>query len=152
VKIAFENWPGLTSSFPPVQTVNFCFTPSAWEQMFNRVDSDAIGLEFDPSHLMWQSIDWAGALKKFLPRVHHAHAKDTEIFHDRLSTNGFFSRGWWRYRLPGYGLVDWHKFTSMLKEGGYDGGICVEHEDPIFSGSRREEGLKKAHDYLRPLV
>jgi len=74
------------------------------------------------------------------------------VFEDRLKSAGFFSGGWWRYRLPGYGCVDWHKFTSLLKENGYDGAICVEHEDPIFSGERRVEGLKKAHDFLRPLV
>jgi len=48
--------------------------------------------------------------------------------------------------------VDWHKFTSLLKENGYEGGICVEHEDPVFSGERRVEGLRKAHAVLRPLV
>jgi len=73
-------------------------------------------------------------------------------FQDRLKDGGFFSGGWWRYRLPGYGCVDWHKFTSLLKENGYDGAICVEHEDPIFSGERWVEGLRKAHDFLRPLV
>jgi sugar phosphate isomerase/epimerase len=152
VKIAFENWPGLQSSFPPIGTVNFAFTPEVWEQMFERVPSPALGLEFDPSHLVWQGIDWAAQVPRWAERIHHVHAKDTEILEDRLKARGFFSGGWWRYRLPGYGQVDWHRFTSLLKECGYEGGICVEHEDPVFSGERFNEGLKKAYDVLRPLV
>ncbi|MFP4028728.1 MAG: sugar phosphate isomerase/epimerase family protein [Candidatus Brocadiia bacterium] len=152
VRIAFENWPGLRGTFPPIQTVNFAFSPGAWEQMFDRVKSKMIGLEFDPSHLVWQGMDWAKVLRRFANRVYHVHAKDTEIMQDKLKTDGFFSAGWWRYRLPGYGRVDWHKLTSILKEIGYDGGICVEHEDPVFTGDRWEEGLVKAHSYLRPLV
>ena len=152
MKIAFENWPGLQGTFPPIRTGNFGFAPDVWEQMFNRVDSEYIGLEYDPSHLVWQSVDWAAALKTFMGKINHVHAKDTEVFADRLAKSGFFSGGWWRYRLPGYGVVDWHKLTSMLKEGGYDGGICVEHEDAVFSGDRREEGLAKACAYLRALV
>ena len=152
IKIGFENWPGLQGVFPPVNTGNFGFTPEAWEKMFDRVDSPALGLEFDPSHLVWQGIDWAGALQDFASRIHHAHAKDTEILEDKLQEGGFFSAGWWRYRLPGYGRVDWHKFTSLLKENGYDGAICIEHEDPVFSGERWNEGLEKGHDFLRPMI
>ena len=120
--------------------------------MFDAVPSKALGLEFDPSHLVWQGIDWAAALTRFASKVYHVHAKDTEILKDRLAADGFFSAGWWRYRLPGYGCVDWHRFTSMLKEQGYDGGVCVEHEDPVFSGKRRVEGLEKAYACLRPLM
>jgi len=152
VKIAFENWPGLRSVLPPIKSVNLASTPGLWEELFGRVESDCLGLEFDPSHLVWQFIDWAEQLKKFAGRVYHVHAKDTEIFHDRLAAGGFFSAGWWRYRIPGYGLVDWYKFTSILKECGYEGGICIEHEDPVFSGERRAEGLVKGHQVLRPLV
>jgi len=152
VRIAFENWPGLQNSFPPVRSVNFAFTPEVWGRMFDRVGSPALGLEFDPSHLVWQGIDWAAQLVRWADRVHHVHAKDTEVFEDRLQARGFFSGGWWRYRVPGYGCVDWHKLTSLLKENGYEGGICVEHEDPVFAGERFVEGLRKAYATLAPLV
>ncbi len=152
VRIAFENWPALRGTFPPFGTANIGFTPRVWERMFELVDSESLGLEFDPSHLVWQGIDWARALERFASRIYHVHAKDTEVLADRLAAEGFFSEGWWRYRLPGYGSVDWRKFTSLLKENGYEGSICIEHEDPVFSGERRIEGLEKAHAYLRPLV
>ncbi|MFW6189293.1 MAG: sugar phosphate isomerase/epimerase family protein [Planctomycetota bacterium] len=152
IRIGFENWPGLRGNFPPVGTINFAFHPHAWEQMFERVPSPSLGLEFDPSHFVWQGVDWAAVLREWIDRVHHVHAKDTEIFEDRLKSGGFFSGGWWRYRLPGYGRVDWHKFTSVLKEEGYDGAVCLEHEDGVFLGDRRTEGLQKAYNVLRPLV
>jgi len=83
VKIAFENWPGLQSTFPPIGSINFAFNPAAWEKMFARVDSPNLGLEFDPSHLVWQGIDWAAQVVRWAKRIHHVHAKDTEIFEDR---------------------------------------------------------------------
>ena len=151
VRIAFENWPGLGLA-PPIGSVSFGFSPRVWEMMFDAVPGDTLGLEFDPSHLVWQQIDWLATLRQFIGKVHHVHAKDTEIFPERLASSGFFSQGWWRYRLPGYGVVNWFDLTSTLKEHGYEGGICIEHEDPVFSGERREEGLQKGHDYLRPLM
>lgn len=151
VNIAFENWPGLRG-FPPVKSSTFGFHPKAWEMMFNAVDSPVLGLEFDPSHLVWQSIDYLAAVKRFGPRIHHVHLKDTEIMDDVLAEGGFFMPGWWRYRIPGFGVINWAEFISALKEAGFDGGAAIEHEDPIFSGPRRAEGLKLGYNHLRPLI
>lgn len=151
VKIAFENWPGF-GPVPPCKSVNFGFSPTAWEMMFNAVDSPALGLEFDPSHLVWQQVDYIGALKQYGSRVHHVHLKDTEIMDDALAAHGSFGGRWWRYRIPGFGLVDWMDFFSALTEIGYDGGTAIEHEDPVFSGPRRADGLKLGYNYLRPMV
>ena len=151
VKIAFENWPGL-AGYPPVRSINFGYHPQAWEMMFDAVDSPALGLEFDPSHLVWQFVDYIAAVKLFGSRIHHVHLKDTEILDGKLSENGFFSRGWWRYRIPGFGMIDWAEFISALKEVGFDGGAAIEHEDPIFSGERRVEGLQLGYNHLRPII
>lgn len=151
VKIAFENWPGLSAT-TPYKSVNFGFTPQAWEMMFDAVDSPALGLEFDPSHLVWQFIDYIDAVKRFGERIHHVHLKDTEILDGALSELGTFSRGWWRYRIPGFGVIDWAEFISALKEVGFDGGAAIEHEDPVFAGERRVEGLKLGCNHLRPLI
>ncbi|MDP6379883.1 MAG: sugar phosphate isomerase/epimerase family protein [Phycisphaerae bacterium] len=152
IKIAFENWPGLRSAFPPVKSVNFAFTPEAWDKMFDAVPSKALGLEFDPSHLLWQGIDYLALAKEFGSRIHHVHAKDTEILDDVLARAGSFGGGWWRYRIPGFGQVDWPAFISILKEVGYDGGVAIEHEDPVFAGKRRVEGLELGYNHLRPLI
>lgn len=151
IKLAFENWPGL-GGYPPIKSVNFGFHPKSWEMMFDAVDSPALGLEFDPSHLVWQFIDYIAALKLFGSRIYHVHLKDTEIMEGALSEVGFFGRGWWRYRIPGYGVINWAEFLSALKEVGFDGGVAIEHEDPVFSGERRVEGLKLGYNHLRPLV
>ncbi len=151
VKIAFENWPGF-GPVPPCKSVNFGFSPTAWEKMFNAVDSPALGLEFDPSHLVWQQADYLGALKRFGSKVYHVHLKDTEIMEDAVARHGSFGGGWWRYRIPGFGLVDWPSFFSALYEIGYDGGTAIEHEDAVFSGDRRADGLKLGYNYLRPMI
>lgn len=151
VKIAFENWPGL-GGYPPIKSVTFGFHPVAWQKMFDAVASEALGLEFDPSHLVWQNIDYIAQVKLFGSRIHHVHLKDTEIFEGRLSEVGIFGSGWWRYRIPGFGIVNWAEFISALKEVGFDGGCAIEHEDPVFSGPRRVEGLKLGYNHLRPII
>lgn len=151
LKIAFENWPGLGLRLP-VRSNNFGFNPPAWEAMFNAVDSDALGLEFDPSHLVWQSADYLEIARAFGSRIYHVHFKDTEIKEGLLAENGFFSGGWWRYRIPGLGLVDWAGFMSVLREVGFDGGGAIEHEDGVFSGDNWEEGLRIGYNTLRPLI
>lgn len=151
IKIAFENWPGLGLRLP-IKSGTFGFNPPAWEAMFNAVDSPALGLEFDPSHLVWQSVDYLEAAKRFGSRIHHVHFKDCEINEGLLAENGFFSGGWWRYRIPGLGVVDWAGFMSVLREVGFDGGGAIEHEDGVFQGDKWEEGLRIGYNHLRPLI
>ena len=151
IKIAFENWPGLRPQFP-MKTVNIAFMPRVWDMMFDAVPSKALGLEFDPSHFVWQGIDYLETARRFMKRIYHVHAKDTEIREDRLKQDGFFTTGWWRYRIPGFGVVKWAEFISVLREGGYDGGIAIEHEDQVFWGPRHTEGLQLGYNNLRPLI
>ncbi len=148
VKIAFENWPAISKGFP-LTSGNLACLPSSWEKMFEAVPSKALGLEFDPSHLVWQGIDYLGAVKKFADRIHHVHAKDTEIFEDKFAQYGMFSSGLYRYRIPGYGCIDWFAFFSLLRECGFDGGVAIEHEDSILKG---EIGLRLGYNFLRPVV
>jgi len=141
VKIGFENWPSM-GGYPIKGMVNIAFTPANWDKMFDAVPSPALGLEFDPSHLYWLGIDHIAALKQFADRVYHIHAKDTEILDDQRNYHGILeSSAWWRYRIPGWGEIDWNEFISALNDIGYTGGMAIEHEDPIFAGPRRVEGL-----------
>ena len=150
-KLAFENWPGFGGELP-LKSVNLARSPALWRRMFDAAESDALGLEFDPSHLVRIGVDHMAALKAFAPRVHHVHAKDTEMLWDSIAEHGYYGGSPFRYRIPGYGEVDWAEFISGLVEIGYDGGVVIEHEDPIFSGERFEEGLVRGHDVLRPLI
>ena len=151
LKIAFENWAGFWGR-PPIKCINFGNGPYAWDMMFDAVDSPALGLEFDPSHFVWQWMDYIAIAKMYGEKIFHVHLKDTEILEGKLSEVGAYGDGWWRYRVPGYGIINWQDFISTLTELGFDGGCAIEHEDPIFSGPRRVQGLKLGHNHLRPII
>jgi sugar phosphate isomerase/epimerase len=99
--------------------------------------------------LVWQKIDYIAATRKFGERVYHAHAKDTEILPSKLSKVGIIGDGWWRYRTPGKGMIDWRGFIAALKESGYDSVLSIEHEDPLLEGI---EGLLSGKKYLDTLI
>ena len=153
LKVAFENWPGMWGDIP-WHSVNLAWSPRNWTEMFNRVPSLALGLEFDPSHLVWQGIDYILALKQFKSRVYHSHAKDTEMLMDNVRREGILGihHNCWRYRIPGYGQINWAEYVAALIEIGYNGGIAIEHEDPVFTGALFEEGLVRGFHVLNPLV
>ena len=144
LKIAIENCPhGLH---------NIMWSPDLWEAGFNEVPNEALGLEYDPSHLVWMGVDYVVALKKFVGRTYAFHAKDTEVFTDKLEYCGIYGEGWWRYRIPGWGEIDWQKLFTILWETGYQGDVTIEHEDPVFEGARMREGLVRGLEYLSGLV
>ncbi len=149
IKIGFENWPG---SKPFGEGANLPITPQAWAMMFDALPAENIGLEFDPSHLMWQGIDPYKAVKEFYNHINMVHLKDTEIFYDRLEVVGNHGNGWWTYRLPGFGELDWHEFFTHLYEAGYKGNMVIEHEDPIFDRERRLEGFTVGGKFLRKVL
>lgn len=153
LKVAFENWPGMGGDIP-WHSVNLAWGPRNWTDMFTRVPSPALGLEFDPSHLVWQGLDYIQILRDFKDRVYHSHAKDTEMLENNVRREGILGihHDCWRYRIPGYGVINWAAYISGLVEIGYDGGVAIEHEDPVFSGDRFEEGLARGFQVLNPLV
>jgi len=155
IKVAFENWPGDRGVGPFGDGASLAVTPETWGLMFEAVPSPVMGLELDPSHLIWQKIDPHLALDEFAERVHIIHAKDTEIFDGRIKRDGIFrrsSRGWghWgRYRLPGFAHFDWQKLFIMCYERQIECPIIIEHEDQVYSGERRLEGLSQSGKFLR---
>lgn len=139
---------------------NLAYSPELWEWMFSL----GLYLNYDPSHLMWMGIDPVAALRPYVDRVAHAQAKDIELFPDKRNRYGWpgisvnrpdpWDVGWWRYRVPGLGQVDWTRVVDALYEGGFDFVLSVEHEDPLWGGTedRIETGLRVAHRTLRPLI
>jgi sugar phosphate isomerase/epimerase len=150
LRIAFENWMGFWGRLP-FRPVNMGGCPDTWDAWFRAVPSPAIGIEFDPSHLYWQGIDHLRALREYKDRVYHVHAKDTELLPERRYRGGVNGDAF-RFRIPGYGAIDWTSFISALDEIGYDGGVAIEHEDPIYSGERFDEGLVRGRQVLQPLI
>jgi len=126
---------------------NIAHSPALWDAMFEAVPSPALGLSFDPSHLVWLQIPHIpGIVREFGNRIYHVDGKDTEIMPEILAREGILSGAWWRYRLPGLGAVDWKDLFSALRDIGYDGTIAIENEDPLCPGT---PGVKWAADYLR---
>lgn len=147
VRLLFENWPGGRNDF-------LAITPAGWDQLFKLAPSEQVGLTFDPSHLVRLGIDHEAAYRQFAKRVFAVHGKDTEIFADRLQEVGWEGRGWWTYRLPGRGRIDWARLFNLLSGTGYDGPINIEHEDPDWGGSGqapldlRIRGLEAGFSFL----
>jgi sugar phosphate isomerase/epimerase len=127
IKIALENWYATN-----IQHLGH------WERLFEVVPNDNFGLNFDPSHLLWQDIDYLEAVDKFAKRIFHTHAKDTEIKDYRRRWVGNQGSGWWRYVIPGLGRIQWGEYIAALRRNGYNGVLSIEHED---SAVEREEGF-----------
>jgi sugar phosphate isomerase/epimerase len=135
---------------------NLAYSPELWEWLSEL----GLYLNFDPSHLPPLGIDPIAALSSHLDRVAHVHAKDVECWPEQRNRFGFlgpavdrtdpWDGGWWRYRLPGLGELDWGAITTVLADGGFEGAVSVEHEDPEWEGSQQQvqEGLAIAHGTL----
>ena len=159
VKLVIENCV-MEGWHPDGYPGNLAYSPELWEWMFSL----GLYLNFDPSHLVWMGIDPVEALRPYVDKVAHAQAKDIQTFPDKRNRYGWpgiadksndpWDVGWWRYRVPGLGEVDWRRVVDTLYENGFDGVLCVEHEDPIWGGTepRIETGLRIAYDTLRPLL
>lgn len=161
VKIIIENCPMEGWQVPGLPGT-ISFTPELWEEMFRRVPSESFGLNYDPSHLLFQLIDYKAPARDFIKRIFHVHAKDAEVFEDKLKYYGVFNRqlsgshgdGYWRFRMPGLGQVDWKAFIQVLRDNGYDGVVSIEHEDPLYEGSedKVKEGLLLGKQHLERLL
>ncbi len=155
VKIAIENCPMIFSNDEWPSGNNLAYSPAMWRTMFEEF-GPTVGLNLDPSHLIWQMIDVGAVIDEFGDRVYHIHAKDLEIDMAGLYDHGILSlgMGWQVPRLPGLGDVDWQEFFSALYRTGYDGVICVEHEDRKFEGTDElvKRGFLLARNVLAPYV
>jgi sugar phosphate isomerase/epimerase len=158
VRLVIENCP-MEGWHPDGYPANLAYSPELWRWMADL----GLWLNYDPSHLVWLGIDPVAALEAFADRVLHVQAKDIEVHPERRDHYGVFGRvidkepwvsGWWRYRIPGLGEVDWRRVVDTLVQAGYDGVVSVEHEDPVWSGDpeRVYRGLSIAHDTLDPHV
>ena len=156
VRIAIENCPMLFSWDEWPGGNNLASTPAAWDDMFEAIPSESFGLNLDPSHLVWQMIDYERAVYDYADRIFHVHAKDLEVRREGLYKHGTFSGGlgWQVPRLPGLGEVNWPRFVAALYAVGYDHVLSVEHEDRRFEGDEElvKRGFLIARETLRPLL
>lgn len=156
VKIAIENCPMLfgPDQWPGGQ--NLMTTPAIWRRVFEILPSENLGINYDPSHFVWQMIDYIRPIYEFRSKIFHVHYKDIKIYRDRLNDCGImaYPLDFMAPKLPGLGDVDWSKYVSALTDIGYDGCTCIEVEDRAFEGSREkvEASLRLSRRYLQQFV
>src|SRR5262245_19987603 len=154
IKIGIENCPMLFSKDEWPGGKNLAISPAVWRAMFAEFPSRNIGLNLDPSHLVWLHIDPVRCVREFGDRIVHVHAKDARIDRDRLHEVGVLGLGWHTPKLPGMGDVNWSAFFSALTDTGYKGAVCVEVEDRAFEGSLadRQRSLRLSRRFLEQWV
>jgi sugar phosphate isomerase/epimerase len=156
VNVGIENCPMFFTNDEWPGGKNLAVSPAIWRRMFTEFPSPRFGLNYDPSHMVWQQMDYLAPLREFAARIHHAHAKDVRMDYHKLNEVGVLDNPieYHTPKLPGMGEVDWGKFFSILGDTGYDGPVCVEVEDRAFEGSlaSRIASLRQSATYLRNFI
>jgi sugar phosphate isomerase/epimerase len=156
VRIGIENCPMLFGKDEWPGGKNLATSPVIWRRMFADLPSANFGLNFDPSHLVWQQMDYLRPLQEFRQRIFHVHAKDARIDRDLLNDCGILVDAARAHtpKLPGMGEVDWGRFFSILGDAGYRGPVCVEVEDRVYEVSlaSRRAALRQSLTYLRNFI
>lgn len=156
VKIAIENCPMLfgVEQWPGGQ--NLMTTPAIWKKVFEILPYENLGINYDPSHFVWQMIDYIQPIYEFKDKIFHVHYKDIKVYRDKLNEVGImaYPLEFMSPKLPGLGDVDWGKYVSALTDIGYDGYTCIEIEDKAFEGSKDKvlKSLKLSKRYMEQFV
>ena len=156
VRILWEPWQG---------GPNIATSPVGFEALFNAFkDSPYVGLQYDPSHLLWQMMDPIQTAKDFVDKIYDVHLKDTQIHWDIVRRGGIVpvnQARWWQFRIPGMGSIDWPAFFSVLQSVGYAGAMSIEHEDELYGAADNpgpdfsepyKVGFRMAKRYLNQYV
>ena len=156
VKVAIENCPMLFGADQWPGGQNLMTTPAIWRKVFNILPSENLGINYDPSHFVWQMIDYIKPIYDFKEKIFHVHYKDIKLYPDRLQECGImaYPLDFMSPKLPGLGDVDWGKYVSALTDIGYDGNTCIEIEDKAFEGTKEkvEDSLILSQRYLKQFV
>ncbi len=156
VKIGIENCPMFFTNDEWPGGKNLASSPAIWRRMFEEIPSDNFGLNYDPSHLVWQFMDYIRPIYEFKERIFHVHIKDAKLMREKLNDVGILANplSFHSPKLPGLGDVDWGKFFSALTDIGYDGAACVEVEDRSYEGSlqMRKKSLVQSREYLKQFL
>lgn len=156
VRIGIENCPMLFTRDEWPGGKNLAVSPAIWRRMFEEIPSENFGLNYDPSHLVWQQMDEVAPIREFASRLVHVHAKDVRVHRDRLNQVGILAHPleYHTPKLPGLGDVDWSGFFAALTDVGYTGPVCIEVEDRAYEGSLedRKRSLIQSGRFLRNFV
>jgi sugar phosphate isomerase/epimerase len=156
VKIAIENCPMLFTRDEWPGGLNLATSPAVWRKMFEAIPSPNFGLNYDPSHFVWQQMDYVAPIYEFANKLFHVHFKDVKIYKDKLDQVGIMAAPleYMAPKLPGLGDVNWSRFVSALTDIGYRGAACIEVEDRAFEDSleSRKKSIILSKNYLNQYV
>jgi sugar phosphate isomerase/epimerase len=156
VRVGIENCPMAFTEDEWPGGKNLARSPSIWRRMFADIPSESFGLNYDPSHMVWQHMDYIRPLREFADKLFHIHAKDVRIDRQRLDDVGIMATPleFHTPKLPGLGEIDWGMFFSVLTDVGYEGPVCIEVEDRAYEGSlaSRKGALIQSARYLRQFI
>jgi len=152
IRVGIENCPMYFSHDEWPGGKNIATSPANWRKMFGKLPSKCFGLNYDPSHMVWQQMDYIKPLWEFREKLFHIHLKDVRVDRHRIDDVGIMAHPleYHSPKLPGLGEVDWGRFFSVLGEVGYTGPACVEVEDRAFEATleSRKAALVQARNYL----
>lgn len=156
VRIAIENCPMLFTNDEWPGGQNIMTSPSNWRKVFEILDSPNLGINLDPSHFVWQQIDYIKPIYEFKDKIFHVHYKDIKVYPEKLADVGIMALPleYMSPKIPGLGDVDWGKYISALTDIGYDGYSVIEVEDKAFEGSLDDakRAIKQSARYLRNFI
>ena len=156
VKVAIENCPMLFGADQWPGGQNLMTTPAIWRKVFEILPYENFGINYDPSHFVWQMIDYIKPIYEFKDKIFHVHYKDIKLYPERLNDVGImgYPLDFMSPKLPGLGDVDWGRYVSALTDIRYDGYTCIEIEDKAFEGSQKkiEDSLLLSQRYLKQFV
>ncbi len=156
VRVGIENCPMIFTTDEWPGGNNLATTPAIWRRMFSEIQSEFFGLNYDPSHLLWQQMDYIRPLYEFKDKLFHIHLKDARVYREKLYEVGIMATPleFHTPKLPGLGDINWARFISALNDVRYDGPVCIEVEDKSFEGSLedRKNALVLTKRYLDQFI
>tara|TARA_R110002096_G_C14661614_1_gene728086 strand:- start:5943 stop:6860 length:918 start_codon:yes stop_codon:yes gene_type:complete len=155
-KIAIENCAMFFTNDEWPAGKNIAYSPKIWRRLFAEFSGYELGLNYDPSHLVWMQMDYEKPWGEFKDKMFHAHAKDVSVNRDQLDDVGTMANPLEYHdpRIPGRGDIDWQRYIGKMKDAGFDGALCIEVEDADYEGSltRRKQSLIDSANHLRPFI
>ena len=156
VRIAIENCPMLFTNDEWPGGQNLMTSPANWRTILKLLDSPYLGINYDPSHFIWQQIDYIKPLYEFRDRIFHVHCKDIKLYPEKLADVGTMATPlqYMSPKIPGLGDVDWGRYISALTDIGYEDAVCIEIEDKSFEKSTEDakRAVQLSARYLKNFV
>jgi sugar phosphate isomerase/epimerase len=156
IRIGIENCPMFFTNDEWPGGKNLAISPAVWNRMFEIIPSRALGLNYDPSHLVWQMMDEVKPIYQFRDRLHHIHLKDVKVYKDKLDQVGILANPleYHSPKLPGLGDVRWRDFFAALTDVRYRGPVVIEVEDKAYEGNITDvkSAILTSRNYIRQFL